>query len=186
MFSSVSPRMQDYLEAVLDLEREDAPLRVTELAERLGVTKASASVGLKKLAAERLLVHERYGRVELTDEGRRIAASVCARHRLLEHFLAGVLGVDPEQAAEDACGIEHHISRQSRKRLEHFIRFIRVCPRTDRGWLEHFRCSYSHGEGQLRDSECREDCLERCLEEVQGSQRGSWQPGGAACRRNDG
>ncbi len=172
MVSSVSPRMQDYLEAVLSQQREGKPARVTELAERLGVTKASVSAGLSKLAADGLVEHERYGQVELTDAGRRVAARVRERHRLLEGFLGEVLGVDPEQAGEDACGIEHHVSGETRKKLDHFIQFIRTCPRTGRGWLEHFRCSYSHAEGQAQDAGCAEDCLRRCMEEVERCQTG--------------
>ena len=179
---SVSDRQQDYLEAVLALEGENDVARVTDLADRLGVSKPTVSAALKSLRESGLLEHRRYGHVRLTREGREIARAVARRHRLLVEFFRDVLGVEGEQAVEDACGVEHHISPSTRRRLTRFIDFIEACPRTGAEWLEHFRCFCRHDEPEASESlHCRVECLERCAEEITSSRPNAFRHLAAPC-----
>jgi DtxR family Mn-dependent transcriptional regulator len=159
--------MEDYLEAILALQSDGEVARVTDLAERLEVSKPSVSAALKTLAGGGFLEHRRYGYIRLTEEGRRAARLVKNRHKLLRTFLQDILGVDPEQAAEDACGLEHHISRQTREQLARFVEFVQTCPRTGDGWLKHFRCFCDSSSGVSAAPGCDPSCMDICVREVQ-------------------
>jgi len=89
----LSESLEDYLEAILLLERESRVARVSEIADQLSVSRPSVTGALKNLAARGLVTHERYGHVTLTDEGNDIAIEVERRHVAIRSFLVGVLGV---------------------------------------------------------------------------------------------
>ena len=112
---------EDYLEAVYLAARGGRPVRVTGLADRLGVSKPSVVTALAGLERHGYVRHERYGAVELTGRGTRAAERVYRRHRVLERFLGEMLGVSAEVAAADACAVEHVLSAETMRRLEEFV-----------------------------------------------------------------
>ena len=116
--------IEDYLEAAVMLEEEGKKVTVTALSKSIGVKKPSVEWAIKKLSEAGLVNHEKYGDIELTREGNRIASEVYRRHKALYSFLADVLKVPPEIAAQDACRMEHDLSRESILRLEKFISFV--------------------------------------------------------------
>jgi len=73
---------------------------------------------MKRLRAEGYIAQEKYGAVTLTDHGREDAETVQRRYDLLLSFFTGVLGVDAQTAAADACRIEHAISPESLTKME--------------------------------------------------------------------
>ena len=124
MVTGQSASMEDYLEAVVMLGEGEKAVRVTQISKALGVKKPSVTSALTKLSREGLVEHARYGHVKLTAEGERIAQDVYRRHETLRHFLAEILNVDPEIAAEDACRMEHILSPASLERLAKFEEFL--------------------------------------------------------------
>ena len=82
------------------------------VAERVGVTPASASAMLKKLADEGLVEHTPYRGVTLTAHGEQLALEMIRHHRLIELFLAEVLGMPWDRVHEEAEVLEHHISEE--------------------------------------------------------------------------
>jgi len=116
---------EDYLEAVHVAARTGEPVRVTDIARQLGVSKPSVVSALAGLEAQGLVRHERYGVVELTEAGRDAAETVYDRHRLLLEFLRDVLGVPGEVAARDACEIEHVLSPETVERLVELVKGYR-------------------------------------------------------------
>jgi Mn-dependent DtxR family transcriptional regulator len=98
--------MEDYLEAIAQLRAEETEVRVTQISKRLGVKKPSVTSALHKLSEDGLVKHQRYGHVELTAKGRKVAEEVMRRHDVLFRFLSDVLGVDGETAQDDACRVE--------------------------------------------------------------------------------
>jgi DtxR family Mn-dependent transcriptional regulator len=123
--SGESSSLEDYLEMLLVLTRESgASVRITDLSERLGVSKPSASAAVKKLAEAGYASHERYGDVRLTPAGQKRAEEVASRHILLHRFLAVVLGVDEETAQADACRLEHDLSEETVQRLAAFVEHL--------------------------------------------------------------
>jgi DtxR family Mn-dependent transcriptional regulator len=105
-----SPAVEDYAKAIYTLqERADGPVTTTALAERLGVSAASASGMVRRLGEIGLAEHEPYKGVELTEAGRAVALEVIRHHRLLELLLAE-LGVPWDRVHDEAEVLEHHIS----------------------------------------------------------------------------
>jgi DtxR family transcriptional regulator, Mn-dependent transcriptional regulator len=105
----VSESAQDYLKTIWKLERT-GDMSTSALAESLGVTPASATAMLKKLATLGLVVHERYHGATLTPAGERMALEVVRHHRLLELYLMEALGLTWDQVHQEAERLEHHLS----------------------------------------------------------------------------
>ena len=104
---------ENYAKALYELQGRDAsPVGTTAVAERLGVTPASASGMLKRLADDGVVEYEAYHGARLTPEGERIALEVIRHHRLLELFLAEVLGMPWDRVHAEAEVLEHHISEE--------------------------------------------------------------------------
>jgi DtxR family Mn-dependent transcriptional regulator len=113
-----SAAVQDYAKAIYSLEtRSDQPVSTSALAGRLGVSAASASAMVKRLADQGLVTHEPYGRVELTQDGRRVALEVLRHHRLLELYLAVHLDVPWDRVHDEAEALEHAISEDLERRI---------------------------------------------------------------------
>jgi len=118
---AISSAMQDYLEVILDLSETEGAVRVTDIANRLSIAKASVSQAVRTLKGAGLVTQERYGTVRLTRAGREQAVEVRRRHRTLRRFLVEVLGVNPRIAERDACLMEHAISPQTMEKLVEFL-----------------------------------------------------------------
>ena len=85
-------------------------MHTTAVADRLGVTSASASAMLKRLSDEGLVDYEPYHGARLTTKGELVALETIRHHRLIELFLAEVLGMPWDRVHEEAEVLEHHIS----------------------------------------------------------------------------
>ena len=108
-----SQAVQDYAKAIYALQRRagDA-VSTTALADRLGVTAASASGMVKRLDELGLVEHEPYHGVWLTEDGRRVALEVMRHHRLLELYLVKSLGVPWDRVHQEAEVLEHVLSEE--------------------------------------------------------------------------
>jgi DtxR family transcriptional regulator, Mn-dependent transcriptional regulator len=119
----MSAAVEDYLKAVfLESERvaggRPSPLvTTTALAQRLGVSAASATNMIKKLDSLGLVCHVPYRGAELTLAGRRIALEVVRHHRLLETYLARELGVPWDEVHAEAEILEHVLSEGLEERI---------------------------------------------------------------------
>jgi DtxR family Mn-dependent transcriptional regulator len=104
---------ENYAKAIYELQgREEGAVGTSAVAKRLGVAPASASGMLKRLADEGLVSYEPYRGVRLTGEGEQVALEVIRHHRLIELFLAEVLGMPWDRVHEEAEVLEHHISEE--------------------------------------------------------------------------
>lgn len=111
---------EDYLEAILILKQEKGLVRAIDVARRLDFSKPSVSRAVKLLREDGDLNVGADGSLELTDKGREIAERIYERHRLLTLWFTE-LGVSQDQAAADACRVEHDISAETFQKLkEHF------------------------------------------------------------------
>lgn len=93
------------------------PVPTTALADRLGVTPASATNMLKKLASLGLVDHVSYRGAALSEPGRKIALEVIRHHRLLETYLAEALGVPWDEVHAEAEVLEHVLSEELEERI---------------------------------------------------------------------
>jgi DtxR family transcriptional regulator, Mn-dependent transcriptional regulator len=108
-----SSAVEDYAKAIYAIQaRDEQPVSTTALAERLGVTAASASGMVKRLGELGLVSYRRYHGVLLTDAGRRVALEVIRHHRLLELYLVQDLGVPWDRVHEEAEVLEHVLSEE--------------------------------------------------------------------------
>ena len=114
-----SEAIEDYAKAIYTLQRRGGgrPVSTNHLAERLGVTPASASAMVKKLADRGLAEHVPYHGVQLTPEGERVALEVLRHHRLLELYLAQHLDVPWDRVHDEAEALEHVISEDLESRI---------------------------------------------------------------------
>jgi DtxR family Mn-dependent transcriptional regulator len=112
-----SDAIQDYAKAIYALQRRGDAVSTNALADRLGVTAASASAMVKKLAERGLVAHEPYHGVRLTPGGERLALEVLRHHRLLETYLAEHLGVPWDRVHQEAEALEHAISEDLEARI---------------------------------------------------------------------
>jgi DtxR family Mn-dependent transcriptional regulator len=150
--------MEDYLESIIMLRRGKEAVRVSQMSQALGVKMPSVTGALKKLSDEGLVEHQRYGRVQLTPEGEKVAKDVFRRHEALRRFLEEILSVDAETASDDACKMEHVISPLTQKRLAKFLEFVLSRPKVQPYWLKMFERYANYGE-------LPEGCPEKCFEE---------------------
>ena len=112
---TITKSSEDYLEAILAIRRERGFCRNVDIAERLGVSKASVTKALGNLARRGLAeVVDRD--VRLTAAGELLAEETLAKHRFFERMLLDA-GVDTEVASEEACRMEHCISTDSFEKL---------------------------------------------------------------------
>lgn len=107
-----SEMIEDYVELIADLIHLHGSGRPKDIAERLGVAQPTVTKNLARLKREGFILHEPYRSIQLTDEGRQLAASCRKRHRAVVEFLIA-LGVSSETAEHDAEGIEHHVSDET-------------------------------------------------------------------------
>ncbi len=94
---------QEYIEVIYALEKENRVARVTDIAERRGVTKASVSLVLNQLQKKELVERKQYGHITLTRSGKRLGSTLTQRHKAIKKFLQIVVGVSEGTADDDAC-----------------------------------------------------------------------------------
>ena len=109
---AVNESAENYLETILILSRQLPVVRSVDIAAELGFKKSSVSVAMKNLRQKEHIVMDKSGFITLTPSGRAIAEMIYERHELLSSWLMQ-LGVDKNIALEDACKIEHVISKES-------------------------------------------------------------------------
>ena len=113
---TTSQAIQDYAKAVYVLGHDREGLVTNgEVATRLGVTPATATTMLRKLAELGLAEYVPYKGVELSPAGERVALEVIRHHRLIEAFLAETLGMPPDRVHAEAEVLEHYISEDLEK-----------------------------------------------------------------------
>ncbi len=105
--------IEDYAKAIYALSRDrTGPVLNGEVAERLGVTPATATAMLKRLAGLGLVDYLPYKGVTLTPAGEKVALEVIRHHRLLEAYLSEALGMPDDMVHAEAEVLEHHISEE--------------------------------------------------------------------------
>lgn len=115
--TAISGVMQDYVKAIYKLQQGRDAVATSEVAERLGVSAASATNMVKRLARLRLVAYSRYQGFVLSPAGERIALEIIRHHRLIELYLAQHLGVPLEQVHDEAERMEHVLSEEVEARM---------------------------------------------------------------------
>jgi DtxR family Mn-dependent transcriptional regulator len=127
----LSDTIQDYLKGIYKLQAAGGRATVTALARDQGVSPASASAMLKKLAVLDLIEHEPYRGARLTPAGEKVALEVIRHHRLLELYLARTLGVAVDDVHDEADRLEHVISEELEERIDQALGYPTHDPHGD-------------------------------------------------------
>jgi len=119
MEQTLTTSIQDYLKTIYDLTEKDGPASTNALAARLGVTPASVTGMIQKLATSNppLVVYRKHQGVTLSPEGERAALEVIRHHRLIETYLVTMLGYSWDNVHEEADRLEHVISEDFEARI---------------------------------------------------------------------
>lgn len=113
--------MENYLEAVYELSvLTGGTARVSDIAVRMGVSKASVNNAMNVLAQRGLVENEKYREIVLTAEGAEVGRLTAGKHAILKQMLL-FFQVEEETAEEDACAIEHVISTVSIARIYKYL-----------------------------------------------------------------
>ena len=135
---ALTPKMEDYLEAIYNLSKEKRVVRVKNIAEKVGVKMPTVTNMLKSLNQKEFIEYEKHEYLELTPKGRKVGKEIDRRHQIIRNFLTHILKIDPVAADAEACKMEHGMSSETLDRLTQFIDFIQTCPRTGPNWVESF------------------------------------------------
>jgi len=128
----LTPSMEDYLEMTFRLSKDKGYTRIGDLAYALNVQPPSASKMVNKLAEMTYLNYEKYGVIQLTDQGHILGKYLLKRHQVIEQFLT-IIGVT-DSVLEETEKIEHSISEETLMRIKILVEFMEE----NQQWLDAF------------------------------------------------
>lgn len=117
----ISRAMEDYLKVISQLHQESGSASTNDVALSMGVSAASATNMLKKLAETNLVIYIPYRGVSLTESGEKAALEIVRHHRLLELYLSEALGVPWDEVHAEAEKLEHVISEELEERISNYL-----------------------------------------------------------------
>ncbi|GED98212.1 metal-dependent transcriptional regulator [Gordonia crocea] len=130
--SELTSVAQDYLKVIWAArEWDDVKVTTSMIAEKLEISPSTASEGIRKLAEQGLLEHEKYGAITLTEAGRLAAIGMVRRHRLLETYLVSELGYGWDEVHDEAEVLEHAVSDRLMERIDAKLGYPRRDPHGD-------------------------------------------------------
>jgi len=157
---ALSASLEDYLETIYHLVRENRVARVRDISAKMGVNMSSVTGALKLLSSHNLVHYEPYEVITLTEAGLARAKEQARRHTILKNFLLNVLSLDPHVAEDNADRMEHAVDAETLERLVRFAEFVERCPRGGKQWIELFRTFCEKGAPNEQCQRCLESCLE--------------------------
>jgi Mn-dependent DtxR family transcriptional regulator len=121
---NVTEAMENYLEAILMLSKNQPEIHATHLCSELGFSRPTVSEMMKQLKKKGLIEVDTDNHIHLTAEGRNIAETTYEKHEILAEMLM-TLGVDKKTAYEDACKLEHDLSKKSFECIKRHTELLR-------------------------------------------------------------
>ena len=120
MKTFVNESSENYLETILLLSKRLPVVRAVDIANELNFKKPSVSIAMKNLREKNQITISEQGFIYLTESGKEIAEMIYERHRLISSWLTK-LGVPEDIAVQDACKIEHVISKESFEAVKKYV-----------------------------------------------------------------
>lgn len=117
---NINESAENYLETILILSKTLPVVRSVDIATELGFKKSSVSIAMKNLREKKYITVSEAGYITLTKSGKEIADMIYERHELFTSWLIS-LGVNEKTASEDACRMEHVISKESFEAIKNHI-----------------------------------------------------------------
>lgn len=123
----LSQSLEDYLETIYNKIQENSRVKAIDISRELGVSRASVTEALNRLAEKGFINYEKYGSVLITDMGVEKAKQIVSLHKELTEFFIN-LGIDNTEAETTACKIEHIVSDKIKERVLAFNKFVKNNP----------------------------------------------------------
>jgi len=121
--------LEEYVECIYKIQEEGRHrARTNDIARRLGVKQGSVTPMLTKLHEKGLVIYEEYRGVVLTKKGVRLGRALTRKHRILECFLHGQLGMSKDRVHLEARRLGHALSDDVERRLVKVLGKPRICP----------------------------------------------------------
>jgi DtxR family Mn-dependent transcriptional regulator len=130
----LTPSQENYLEWIYRFS-QDGPVRIRDLSAKVGVKEPSASRAISGLVQSGLVHHEAYGKIELTEEGKRVGRAIIRRDECLTRLLVEILGMDPVDADSEVHRLEHVLGDEVLARLEVLVDFAASSP----AWMKRLQ-----------------------------------------------
>ena len=111
---------EEYLKTIYLLEKNNKKVRVTDIANKLKITKPSVNKAIKTLKEMNLIEYEVYGDIALTDNAEKIAKNIIKRQDILKMFLVEILEIEDKQATKEAIAMKHAISEKTAQKLDKY------------------------------------------------------------------
>jgi DtxR family Mn-dependent transcriptional regulator len=128
METALSYEAEEYIEVIYRLQKRYGVAKTSELAKKLHVVPGSITNTIEHLESHGLVSHEPYRGVKLTREGEKIALSIIRRHRLAERLLTDILKAEWSTVHEDACKLEHAMTKNVVSLLAKRLGNPKCCP----------------------------------------------------------
>lgn len=122
--NNLSQSQEDYLETIYTEAQKKGSAKVTDIANILNVKKASVTGALNTLCEKNLINYAPYSSITLTPLGEETAKKILLRHEVMTNFLINILDMSKEEAAQNACRLEHVMSEEMFIRIHSFSHFI--------------------------------------------------------------
>jgi Mn-dependent DtxR family transcriptional regulator len=148
-----------YLLAIASLGKVGGAPRAADVARRLGVTRAAASLQLRVLQEHGLVEVDEQQRLRPSPAGADLVGRVMSKHEVLLVFMREFLGVGPDTAELDACKVEHLLSEETGAALVRLIRFARSARPEAKAFVSEFRRTTAHCPPGALCELCTEGCL---------------------------
>jgi DtxR family Mn-dependent transcriptional regulator len=122
---------EDYLSIIFKFQNTSGEIKPIAIAKKLEVSQAAVTDMLKKLAADKYILYEKYRMIRLTRRGEEFARNMVRRHRIWEVFLQKVVGMPWDKVHQEAHRLEHSSSDNLIDRLEVLLRYPEFDPHGD-------------------------------------------------------
>lgn len=135
----ISASLEDYLEAIYEIFEEKQGVKAVEISRRLKVGRSSVTEALKSLAEKNLVNYGRYEVISLTEDGKKAAKNISQKHKILSSFFSDILGIEADEAQENACKIEHVISENALNKLAAFLQYQKTQKEKGNNFIDKFK-----------------------------------------------
>ena len=127
----ISRAMEDYLKAIYQFTSDKDKVSTSNLAQQMNCSPASVTNMLQKLSELKLVEYEPYQGVTLTPAGSKVALEILRHHRLIELYLADILGYSWDKVHAEAEQLEHVISEEFEERIDRALGHPTIDPHGD-------------------------------------------------------
>ena len=117
----ISKSLEEYLKTIYIIQKQEKQPRVTDIAEKMNCTKASVNKSLKILTEQQLINYEPYGKIELTEDGTKLAKKILEANDIVYIFLREILGEEQDIAEEEAKEIKMVMRDTTLNKLAKYI-----------------------------------------------------------------